>query len=109
MKKTLLLLALISCGCTKQVDHKAHALIIEYMKKVANDPSSYEPVSFGPPHPYTDGQVIMNHAYRAKNKAGALVLDSNNFALDSTTGFVSKMPRADETTNSRALETPGNM
>ncbi len=97
-----LLLALLTFtlfSCSTQT--KEQKLITEYVKKNANDPSSYEPVSFGEPHKFTMSDipggpagdtttvgVRIRHTYRAKNKMGALVLETSDFLVSRLNGDV---------------------
>jgi hypothetical protein len=93
----VLALSLLSCS-TQSKDQK---LITEYIKKNANDPASYEPVSFGEPHKFTMSEipggpagdtttvgVRIRHSYRAKNKMGALVLETSDFLVSRLNGDV---------------------
>jgi hypothetical protein len=92
MKQLLLACLLLCAGCSSQT--KEQKLISDYIKKNANDPASYEPVSFGPPRKchlneipgaspadtVTIG-VRIEHTYRAKNKLGALVIETSDFVV----------------------------
>ncbi|MCD8030051.1 MAG: hypothetical protein LUF85_04280 [Bacteroides sp.] len=85
MKKLLVILfiSLILAGCSDE--KKAQRLIKQYLKENLNDPSSYQPVSFGELEVYSTkyGQLInMKHKYRAKNAMGAIILEENTFEFD---------------------------
>jgi hypothetical protein len=94
MKKYLLVFALLASACTSQT--KQEKLITEYIKRNANDPGSYEPISFSKPRKCrlnelpgaspSDTAVIgvrIEHTYRAKNKLGAQVLETSDFVVSS--------------------------
>jgi hypothetical protein len=98
--KHLLFIGLLLCAaCSMQT--KEQKLISDYVKKNANDPSSYEPVSFGKPRRCrlsdlpganpTDTMVIgvkIEHTYRAKNKFGGLILETSDFVVSKFNGDV---------------------
>lgn len=109
MKYLPIILLLCVGGCSGAGKHKANDLVSEYVKRKSNDPASYQPVSFGPassvpvgvllgstmtsssPKALTDpmpGDAIIHHEYRGKNSFGALVLESDDFIVDSISGTV---------------------
>jgi len=107
MKKALaaLLLGVTSCGEANH--HVANGLVSAYAKQTSPDPASYQPVSFGPPKPFTVGGIITNkpgvdtlpgsvieHTYRGQNGFGAVVLNTAFFLVDSTTKKVELLDNA---------------
>jgi hypothetical protein len=85
----ILFLVLFSCT-SKTPEEKAVAAVEDYIKQNADDPKSYEPVSFRYEKAWTNSvpQKIsgfkIDHQYRIKNKLGGLVLSRNIFYLDSS-------------------------
>lgn len=104
----LLALALFSLsGCAD--NHKANQLITEYIKRNTNDPTSYEAVSFSRPRKLTYGDVsageqggnpldgtLIEHTFRAKNKMGALSLETEGFVVDSIDKSVQPLTQMQE-------------
>lgn len=103
MRNTLPLLALVLVGCGSH-SHKANDLITAYVKTQANDPSSYQSVSFTKPRLLTYGDVstgrpdttpltgaLISHSFRAKNGFGALVVQTEAFVVDSSAGKVQRL------------------
>jgi len=98
-KKLLLALCLLS-ACERHTPEQKQ--IIAFVETHANDPGSYEPISFrflGPATYANTGRVatdstrigdLYEHTYRAKNGFGALTLHTTVFAL--TPGAVDPLP-----------------
>ena len=118
MRKFVIAFTLCISGCTGNSHHEANQLIVDYVRKISNDPSSYEPVSFSAPRAYTSGDllhgvpsgktispgVVITHAYRGKNSFGALVLNTSSFMVDSAVKYVQVLPEPDEEGKRRQIE-----
>ncbi|QKG59256.1 hypothetical protein GKZ68_21490 (plasmid) [Hymenobacter sp. BRD128] len=57
------------------------------------EPTSYVPISFGQPQARgaRGDTIVLNHVYRAKNKADSLVIYSQRFQVDSLTGYAKRL------------------
>ena len=119
MKKKLaaLLLGVTSCGEANH--HVANGLVAEYAKQTSPNPASYQPVSFGPPKPFTVGEIITNkpgvdtlpgtvieHTYRGQNELGAVVLNTAFFLVDSTTKKVELLDNAIKAKLQQTMKAP---
>lgn len=100
MRNYLLLVGLLLSGCEHRTPEQKQ--IIAFIEANANDPSSYEPISFrflGPATYANTGRIpkdstrmgdLYEHTYRAKNGFGALTLQTTVFAL--TPGAITALP-----------------
>ncbi|TDN36178.1 hypothetical protein A8B98_09605 [Hymenobacter sp. UV11] len=87
-----MLLLLLAGGCASH-NHKAQSAISAYVQKTTENPDSYVAISFGEPHAIGSkaDTVLINHVYQVKNKAGASVIYSHVFKVDSTSGYALKV------------------
>lgn len=91
MKKAMLLCLIALGACAHHT--REESAVLEYMKENANDPGSYEPISFrfiGPatydntgliPHDSTRRGDLYEHTFRAKNGFGATMLTTKVFYI----------------------------
>jgi hypothetical protein len=82
------LLFLLLSGCAPST-HRVQDAIMAYLRATLPNPTSYVPISFGQPHAAaTHGDtLVLNHVYQAKTSAGALVIYSQLFEVDSLAGY----------------------
>jgi len=98
MKKAVLICLLAAAGGKSQPPEQT--AIAAYMKEAANDPASYEPISFrflGPATYDNTGVIagdntrtgdLYEHTFRAKNGFGALILSTKVFAIQHGEAFM---------------------